>query len=64
MSAKTGITGQAIRHLSKSEIDQRIAGVVAEIAAATAPGDGDPLRPRFIAPAEFVRRVRPLLGRN
>ena len=51
--------------LTKQEIDRRIDDLVAEIAAGgTDPLDGEPSRPRWIAPAELVRRLQPFIVHN
>ena len=59
---------ESLRSLSKDEIDQRIEQVLAQVASAEglidADPDGDPLRPRWISTAEFVRRMRPFLVFN
>jgi hypothetical protein len=51
---------EALRPLRKHEIDRRIESLVMEVAA-TAPGQAkgpETLHPRWIAPAELVRRMR------
>jgi hypothetical protein len=51
--------------LTKREIDRRIDDLVAEIAAGgTDPLLGEPSRPRWIAPAELVRRIQPFIVHN
>lgn len=55
------------RLLTKDEIDRRIEGVLSEVALLCNDGarvDGDLFRPRWIAPRELVRRVRPFLALN
>jgi hypothetical protein len=61
-------TRESLRSLSKDEIDRRIEKVLAQVASADGlidlDPDGDPLRPRWISTAEFVRRMRPFLVYN
>jgi len=51
-----------LRPLSKTEIDRRIQGLLAELAPREA--EGGSLAPRPISPAELVRRVAPFISRN
>ena len=49
----------AIRTLTKREIDRRIESLIREIALLRDDADdGGSLHPRWIAPAELVRRLR------
>lgn len=55
--------------LSKQEIDRRIGRLLAEMASpegasSDASAHGERLAPRWITPAELVRRVRPFLSQN
>ena len=56
--------GEAMRPLTKQEIDRRIEYVVAEVAAfgeaepEPSKGCNDSLEPRWITPGELVRRMR------
>lgn len=52
------------RPLSKQEIDRRIQGALSGVFEEDAPAEGRILEPRWITPAEVVRRVLPLLSRN
>jgi len=60
-----GVESARIEPLTKQEIDRRIDDLVAEIAAGE-PGssDGDTSRPRWIAPADLVRRLQPFIVHN
>jgi len=59
-----------IRALTKREIDRRIQGLVEEVALlrkgrAAAEGEpADPLRPRWIEPADLVQRLRKFVVYN
>jgi hypothetical protein len=68
MGAKECRAGvERVRMLTKHEIDRRIDLMVAEVAAPAggeAGCDADRFRPRWISPAELVRRVRPFVGLN
>ena len=57
---------EVFRSLSKEEIDRKIEVLVAELAAPVdEQGDGTPAEadctPRWISPAELVRRMRPFI---
>ena len=57
----------SLRPLTKTELDRAMQRVAEELVLPPEPGEGEPvpgLRPRWIAPAELVRRVAPFLGRN
>jgi hypothetical protein len=53
-----------LRLLTKSERDRCMQRVAEELALAPEREEGEALRPRWISPAELVRRVAPFLGRN
>ena len=66
-----GMEGRAgshtLRPLTKDELDRCRQRVAEELALAPEPGDSEPVppvRPRWIEPAELIRRVAPFLGRN
>jgi hypothetical protein len=68
MGAKECRAGvERVRLLTKHEIDRRIELMGVEVAAPQA-GEADcgadAFRPRWISPAELVRRVRPFIGLN
>ena len=54
--------GELLRPLTKQEIDRKVEAVVAEVTwIDSEPGDpkvSNALKPRWIAPAELVRRMR------
>ena len=64
------LKNDAVRALSKQEIDCRIDEAAAELSGiehlhrqeTQQPGDAQ--RPRWIDPAELVRRLRPFIGPN
>jgi len=67
---KTGTEQPAIRALTKQEIDRRIQGLIEEIAlphgepAEAGAEAADSLRPRWIEPAELVRRLSRFIVHN
>jgi len=70
MVRRPGPAQPAIRALTKQEIDRRIQGLMEEIALLRAdridagPEPVDSLRPRWIEPAELVRRLRGFIVHN
>jgi len=70
MARRTGPQQTGIRALTKQEIDRRIQGLIEEIALLRedrADGVEEPagsLRPRWIEPAELVRRLRGFIVHN
>lgn len=58
---------EKLRPLTKHEIDRKIEGLVADVAALVeddGTAEGDPFRPRWISTSELVVRMRPFLVWN
>lgn len=58
---------ETLQPLTKSDIDRRmrwIGNVVTRVDGLESASGADPMQPRWITAAEFVRRVRPFLSCN
>lgn len=70
LDRRTGAGRRAVRALTKHEIDRRIQGLIEEVSPAregraeAGVDPADSLRPRWIAPAEMVRRLRRFIVYN
>jgi len=57
---ETGAEHKSVQRLTKQEIDRRIDQLTSQLGAERS----DSLHPRWIAPAELVRRLRPFVVYN
>jgi hypothetical protein len=68
-TGRSGLAAAPFRPLTKQQIDRRIERLVSELLAVEL-GPQDPedpsgrFRPRWICPAELIRRVRPFVSLN